>query len=60
MPYYRAYIIGQDGHVIEAINLDRADDAAAVESAKQIVNGHDVEVWQQDRMVTRLVTGDPK
>jgi hypothetical protein len=60
MPYYRAYIIGQDGQFIEAINLDCADDAAAVESAKQIVNGHDVEVWQQDRMVTRLATSDPK
>jgi hypothetical protein len=60
MPYYRAYIIGQDGHFIEAINLDCADDAAAVDSAKQLVNGHDVELWQQDRMVTRLAASDPK
>jgi hypothetical protein len=54
VPYYRAYIIGQDGHFFEAINLDCADDAAAVESAKQFVDGHDVEVWQLDRMVKKL------
>jgi hypothetical protein len=40
MTYYRAYIIGQDGHFKEAINLDCADDTTAVESAKQLVNGY--------------------
>jgi hypothetical protein len=58
--YYRAYVIGRDGHFTEAINLDCADDAAAVDSAKQHVNGHDIELWQQSRMVTRLATSDPK
>jgi hypothetical protein len=42
--YDRAYIIGEDGHFIEAANLDCADDAAAVESAKQLANSHDVEI----------------
>jgi hypothetical protein len=59
MSYYRAYIIGQDGHFIEAINLDCTDDTAAVESAKQLISGHDIEVWQEDRMVTKLAAGDP-
>ena len=58
MTYYRAYIIGQDGHFKEAINLDCADDATAVESAKQVVNGHDVELWQRDRLVTKLASAE--
>ncbi|MDT7810227.1 MAG: hypothetical protein QOJ42_143 [Acidobacteriaceae bacterium] len=60
MSYYRAYIIGQDGHFIEAINLDCTDDTAAVESVKRLVKDYDVEVWQEDRMVTKLAAGDPK
>ena len=58
MTYYRAYILGQDGHFKEAINLDCADDTTAVESAKQLVNGHDVELWQHDRLVTKLPSTD--
>ena len=60
MTYYRAYIVGEDGHFIDAVNLDCVDDAAAVESAKQLVNSRDVEVWQLGRMVTKLATSDPK
>jgi hypothetical protein len=60
VPYYRVYLIGRDGHFIEAINLDCANDAAAIESAKQLINGHDVEVWQQDRLVTKLAVSDPE
>jgi hypothetical protein len=58
MPYYRAYIIGQDGHFKEAISIDCADDTTAVESAKQLVNGHDVELWHQSRLVTKLASTD--
>jgi hypothetical protein len=58
MTYYHAYIIGQDGHFKEAINLDCADDTTAVESAKQLVNGHDVELWQRDRLVTKLASAE--
>jgi hypothetical protein len=39
--------------------LDCEHDAAAVESAKQLINGHDVELWQQDRMVVKLPSDDP-
>jgi hypothetical protein len=57
MPYYRAYVLGSDGHFMDAINLDCANDAAAVESAKQLINGHDIEVWQEDRLVAKLPSG---
>jgi hypothetical protein len=50
MPDYRAYIIGLDGRVQKAIALDDCeDDAAAMERARQLVDGHDVELWQNER-----------
>jgi hypothetical protein len=55
MPEYRAYIIGIDGHFIKAEFLsNHANDAAAIEAARQLVDGHDVELWDRDRMVIRL------
>jgi hypothetical protein len=60
MPEYRAYIVGHDGHFIGCEPLACTDDAEAIEKAKRLVNGHHVEVWQQARMVAKLVTGDPK
>jgi hypothetical protein len=56
MPGYRAYIIGRDGHFTKAIALDCADDDAAIESAKQLINGYDVELWQRDRRIARFDT----
>ena len=51
MADYRAYIIGQDGHFVRAIQLVCPDDDTAKEYAKQLVNGHDVELWQGDRKI---------
>jgi hypothetical protein len=56
VPQYRAYIIGPDGHFKDAVHLDCANDAAAIASAEQLINDHGIEVWQEDRMVTRLAT----
>jgi hypothetical protein len=54
MPYYRAYIIGRDGHFQKAIDLDCSDDEAAMKSAKQLVNGFDVELWQRDGRIAKF------
>ena len=54
MSHYRAYIIGQDGHFIKSVILDCANDDAAIESAKQLVDGHDVELWQLDRQIAKF------
>jgi hypothetical protein len=54
MSEYRIYVIGSDGHFIEAIQLDCLDDKAAIESAKQFVNGHDIELWQRDRKIAKF------
>jgi hypothetical protein len=55
MPNYRAYIIGEDGHFLGAEILSEcADDEAAEKAAQKLVNGHDVELWDRDRLVIRL------
>jgi hypothetical protein len=51
MQHYRAYIMGWDGHILSAIDLHCADDDAAKQRAEQLVDGHDVELWQLDRKV---------
>jgi hypothetical protein len=48
---YRVYTVGSDGHFLKTIELVCQDDAAAVESAKQYIDGRDIELWQLDRKV---------
>jgi hypothetical protein len=51
MAEYRAYIIGTDGRFVRAVELLCPDDDVAKEYAKQLVDGHDVELWQGDRKI---------
>ena len=48
---YRVYLIDSDGHFYQAVPLVCANDDEAIEQAKQLVNGHDVELWQRDRKI---------
>ena len=52
MAEYRAYVVGSDGHFIDSFVLECADDTEAMERAKQLVDGHDVELWQLARKIT--------
>ena len=45
MPGYRAYLVGPDGHIENRVDLICEDDETAKEKAKQLVDGHDVELW---------------
>jgi hypothetical protein len=54
MAHYRAYILNREGRIMEAVDLDCTDDAAAAESAKQLDDGHDVELWRNARVVSKL------
>ena len=54
MAEYRAYIIGTDARFMRAVELVCPDDDAAKEYAKQLVDGHDVELWQGDRRIERF------
>jgi hypothetical protein len=51
---YRVYVIGQDGHFNRAIDLSCDDDSAAIAATKALINGHDLELWQQDRRIARF------
>ena len=51
MAEYRAYIIGTDGRFLRAIELICPDDETAKQYAKQLVDGHDIELWQGDHKI---------
>ena len=51
MQEYRAYLIGPDGHIIQRTDMICTDDEAAKERAKQLVDGHDGELWQLGRRI---------
>jgi hypothetical protein len=56
MSDYRVYIIGDDDRIVERIDLNCADDSAAIEFAKQYINGKDIELWQRDRRIAHFDT----
>lgn len=51
MAEYRAYIVCQDGHFLRSVDLVCPNDDSAVEYAKQLVDGHDVGLWQGARQI---------
>jgi hypothetical protein len=53
--HYEAYVVGSDGHISMRIDLHCAHEEAAKESARQLVNGHAVELWQRDRRVATFI-----
>jgi hypothetical protein len=54
MTEYRAYMIGDDGHFIGDRLFTCDSDADAIEWAKQLVDGHDVQLWSGPRFVVKL------
>lgn len=58
MTAYRLYFVGSDGHIAGPPEVvECADDQAAIEAAKQLLDGKAIEVWDKARIVIRL---DPK
>jgi hypothetical protein len=51
MNEYRAYVIGEGGHFASSRSFACANDVDATIWAKQLVDGHDVELWSGDRFV---------
>ncbi|UGY23545.1 hypothetical protein HU675_0037240 [Bradyrhizobium septentrionale] len=48
---YHAYILGPDGHIQNRVDVLCDDDEEATRMAEQLVDGHDVELWQGARML---------
>ena len=51
MIHYRAYLVGLDGHFLKAVDIVTENDEFASERARQLVDGHGVELWQQERRI---------
>ena len=52
---YRAYSVGSDGHFIQCDEMICGDDIEAIAKAKGLMGASDMEVWNQNRFVIRLV-----
>ena len=50
----RAYVLNKDNTIQLGIDLYCPDDEAARERARQLVDGHDVELWQGQRKIARF------
>jgi hypothetical protein len=54
VPYYRAFVIGPEGHVIDRYDLTATDEEAAREQAQglsELPQGYDIELWHFDRKI---------
>jgi hypothetical protein len=50
MPHYRAYLLNEEGHISNAIDMECADDEQAKECAKKFISGQNAELWHEDRL----------
>jgi hypothetical protein len=52
---FRAYLVDVNGHIVKRIDLLEIDsEAAAKARAEQLVDGHDVELWDGDRKIAKF------
>lgn len=59
MPHYRVYALTDEDKIAgPSQELTCDDDHEAVRQATRWLNGHDLEVWQGKRVVTRLKSVD--
>jgi hypothetical protein len=54
VPDYRVYTLGEDGHIKGRLEIRCPDDEAALERAKQLADGHAVELWEYDRRIALI------
>ena len=54
MEEYRAYVLGEDGHITNRVDIRCSDENEARRLAKVAVDGHAVELWQHDRFIERF------
>jgi hypothetical protein len=55
VPYYRVYPVNHAGRILgPSTVIECANDPEAIHEAQQAVDGHDVEIWQEARLVVRL------
>jgi hypothetical protein len=58
MPYYEAYVLTEDDHISAPPHIIACGtDQEAIQRSTKLVNGHDIELWEGPRLVTRLKSG---
>ena len=58
MAQYKLYFIQDDGHIFRAEDHVFEDDLSALKTAEERASEHEIEVWQQGRMVLRVKKGN--
>lgn len=52
---YRVYVVDRDGHVKDVPRvIECKDDEEAILRAKQLLDGHPIEIWEGARVVAKL------
>ncbi len=51
---YRAFLLDENGHIFQRIELECCNDEAAIHEANKLLDGHDIEIWHGPRLVNRL------
>ncbi|WP_298367267.1 hypothetical protein [uncultured Bradyrhizobium sp.] len=59
MRNYKAYILGEDGHFIERVDLLCDDDEAAKDEARKLAIGQVVELWESARKIATFHPTNP-
>jgi hypothetical protein len=54
VPDYRVYTLDEDGHIVRRSENHCPDDEAALERAKNLADGHAVELWERDRCIALI------
>jgi hypothetical protein len=54
MPEYRLYVVGTHRNILSRVEFECADDAAAIEVAKEHIEANDIELWHRDRLVAKF------
>jgi len=55
MPYYRIYFLKPSGEIVDAEDVECADDQDAVTTATTMMDKHPaVEIWQQKRVIGKF------
>jgi hypothetical protein len=56
MPEYRFFYLKKDGHVAGTpATYDLPNDGVAIEQARLLLNGRDIEIWEGARVVSYII-----
>jgi hypothetical protein len=58
MPEYRACLMNDDGSVKRSLQLVCPDDGTAKEYARQLADGHAIELWKEEVQIGRFMKRD--